>query len=87
MSTHSLSPAVLAGIVSAEAAFCGLSEHDISTLVRRGWGDASVLVRWRGETEGRAVVRADHVAALARSIEARGGYVRDVLAVAHDRTE
>lgn len=76
---NSLEVAIVAGVVSAEAAFCGLSEDDVAALVRRGFADAMLLVR---SGDGRVVTRADQVARVVGHIERRGSYVRDVTAVA-----
>ena len=70
---------MVAGVVSAKAAFCGLTEDDIRALCRRGFRDALVLVRYG---LGRRVVPACQVDDLVAEVQAAGDYVRDVSAVA-----
>lgn len=48
MRDHSLSEAVKAGVITEEAAFCGLQPKDIANLEREGFARQAVLIRFRG---------------------------------------
>jgi hypothetical protein len=76
---NSLDAAVKAGVVTAEAAFCGLTDKDVERLVAAGHGNALVLIR---AGRSRSVVTADIVAKMVAIVEGAGDYVRDVTGVA-----
>ena len=59
-------PAVVAGIVSERAAFCGLSEQDVLALAQRAPATA-LLVRFRNNRgDGRAIVTSADLASASK---------------------
>ena len=82
-----LTPAVKAGIISEEAAFCGLSRGDLERMNTAGFGYLDVVVRFRSSLEDacgrfqvRDVVDYDRLTIDGRSWSCR--YIRDVMAAA-----
>lgn len=79
--SHSLDAAVAAGILTDEAAFCGLSEANVRAVA--AFNPATpLLVRLRAGRESRIVLSAEEFLSDVKRFASFAADVRDVLAVA-----